>query len=155
MFVNSIDTIRRLLPLLSNLGLESVASIHGQMQQRQRLKHLDRFKREPATESHSDTPSSQNAGSARVLIASDVAGRGLDIPNVTHVIHYQIPRSADIYIHRTGRTGRAGQSGFSLLLLTPKEAPLYKKLAHHLEKGKEPETKYMCTTLSDLSCNAL
>ena len=135
--MNSIDTIRRLVPLLSNLGLDSVASIHGQMQQRQRLKHLDRFKRAPVKDESADAAGHKEGNSARILIASDVAGRGLDIPSVTHVIHYQIPRSADIYIHRTGRTGRAGQSGFSLLLLTPKEAPLYKKLMHHLEKGKE------------------
>ncbi|KAJ3274820.1 ATP-dependent RNA helicase [Terramyces sp. JEL0728] len=88
-FVNSIDAIRRLVPILSLL-LPSVYGIHAEMQQKQRIKNLERFR---------DTPNA-------LLIASDVASRGLDIPLVDHVIHYQLPRSAEIYVHRSGRTAR-------------------------------------------------
>ena len=50
------------------------------------------------------------------LIATDVAARGLDIPNVEHVVHYQVPRTSESYIHRSGRTARATKQGLSLLL---------------------------------------
>ncbi|KAL1759632.1 P-loop containing nucleoside triphosphate hydrolase protein, partial [Schizophyllum commune] len=51
-----------------------------------------------------------------VLLATDIAARGLDIPAVDHVLHYQIPRSTDTYIHRNGRTARANAAGFSTLM---------------------------------------
>eukprot|EP00455_Lapot_gusevi_P045076 TRINITY_DN5729_c0_g1_i4.p1 TRINITY_DN5729_c0_g1~~TRINITY_DN5729_c0_g1_i4.p1 ORF type:complete len:241 (-),score=84.27 TRINITY_DN5729_c0_g1_i4:42-764(-) len=82
------------------------------MQQRQRLKNLDRFK----------------ANDRAILVSTDVAARGLDIPLVQHVVHYQIPRSSDIYIHRSGRTARAQQEGLSLALVSPEEVPSYKKI---------------------------
>jgi ATP-dependent RNA helicase DDX24/MAK5 len=61
------------------------------------------------------------------LIASDVASRGLDIPGVMHVIHYQIPRSAEIYVHRSGRTARSSNEGLSVMLVSPEEMNLYRK----------------------------
>jgi ATP-dependent RNA helicase DeaD len=60
-------------------------------------------------------------GQADILIATDVAARGLDIPNVTHVINYDIPESAEAYVHRIGRTGRAGKAGEAVTLITPRE----------------------------------
>ena len=57
-----------------------------------------------------------------VLVASDVAARGLDIPNIDHVVHYHLPRSADVYIHRSGRTARAGKEGVSVMFCSPQEA---------------------------------
>jgi len=56
-----------------------------------------------------------------ILLATDIAARGLDIPLVSHVVHYQIPRTVDTYIHRNGRTARAHRSGFSLLVCAPDE----------------------------------
>lgn len=79
--------------------------LHSQLEQRQRLKNLDRFK----------------SFSNSVLLATDIASRGLDIPSVSHVIHYSPPLSADAYVHRVGRTARAGQKGFSLGLIAPAE----------------------------------
>ncbi|KAI7898310.1 P-loop containing nucleoside triphosphate hydrolase protein [Cokeromyces recurvatus] len=119
-FVNSIDAIRRLVPVFKLLHIE-VLGLHAQMQQKQRLKNLDRFKANPKA----------------VLVASDVAARGLDIPLVDHVIHYQLPRSGEIYVHRSGRTARANHDGISLLLCSPEEVKIYNKLCQTLRKNKQ------------------
>ncbi|KAG0253916.1 ATP-dependent RNA helicase [Actinomortierella ambigua] len=116
-FVNSIDALRHLVPVMRLLGVDALG-LHAQMQQRQRLKNLDRFKQNPEA----------------VMVASDVAARGLDIPLVDHVIHYQVPRSGDIYVHRSGRTARANNEGISLLICGPDESFLYRKMCITLKK---------------------
>ncbi|KAF8505085.1 ATP-dependent RNA helicase [Hysterangium stoloniferum] len=108
-FLSSIDGIRRLMPMLELLKI-SAWPLHSGLQQKQRLKNFDRFK---------STPNS-------VLLATDVAARGLDVPAVDHVIHYQVPRSADAYVHRNGRTARAMQQGFGLVLCAPDERRVFK-----------------------------
>jgi ATP-dependent RNA helicase DDX24/MAK5 len=118
-FVNSIDAIRRLIPLFTLLGLP-VYPLHAEMQQKQRLKNFERFK----------------SNSSAVLIATDVAARGLDIPDVKHVIHYQLPRSIDLYVHRSGRTARANKNGISVMLCSPEQLSIYKKICFHLGKEK-------------------
>ncbi|KZT04454.1 DEAD-domain-containing protein [Laetiporus sulphureus 93-53] len=110
-FLSSIDGIRRLLPIMELLQIPAYA-LHSQLEQRQRLKNLDRFKSNPRA----------------VLLATDVAARGLDIPAVDHVIHYQVPRTADAYVHRNGRTARAMRRGFSLLMCAPDERRVVKAL---------------------------
>ncbi len=70
-----------------------------------------------------------------MLLATDIAARGLDIPSVDHVIHYQVPRSADTYIHRNGRTARASRDGFSLLMCAPDEKRLVRALMANLDRG--------------------
>ncbi|KAF7318870.1 hypothetical protein HMN09_00222500 [Mycena chlorophos] len=110
-FLSSIDGIRRLLPLTELLNIKAFP-LHSQLEQRQRLKNLDRFK---------STPNS-------VLLATDIAARGLDIPAVDHVIHYQIPRAADAYVHRNGRTARAMREGFSMLMCAPDERRVVRAL---------------------------
>ncbi|KAH9994696.1 P-loop containing nucleoside triphosphate hydrolase protein [Russula vinacea] len=110
-FTSSIDGIRRLAPLLELLGLPTFP-LHSQLEQRQRLKNLDRFK------SHAHS----------ILLATDIAARGLDIPLVSHVVHYQVPRTVDAYIHRNGRTARAQRSGFSLLMCAPDERRVVRAL---------------------------
>ncbi|KAI8056775.1 P-loop containing nucleoside triphosphate hydrolase protein [Syncephalis plumigaleata] len=117
-FTNSIDCLRRILPLFKLLRIDAYG-LHAQMQQRQRLKNVDRFK----------------ANERGVLIASDVAARGLDIPSVDHVIHYQLPRSGDTYVHRSGRTARAGKEGMSIMLCSPDELASYRKLCQVLKKS--------------------
>lgn len=76
-----------------------------------------------------------------VLLATDVAARGLDIPSMDHVVHYQPPRTADTYIHRSGRTGRAGKEGIVLQLCCPEEKPMQRALMKSLNKdiSKVPE----------------
>ncbi|KAJ2237754.1 ATP-dependent RNA helicase [Coemansia sp. RSA 1722] len=120
-FVNSIDMIRRMLPIMRSLNI-SVFGLHAQMEQRQRLKNVDRFR---------DTPNA-------VLVASDVAARGLDIPQVEYVIHYQIPRSGDLYVHRSGRTARANQQGLAIMMVSPEERKLYYKMCDKLGKDISP-----------------
>lgn len=71
-----------------------------------------------------------------VLLATDIAARGLDIPAVDHVIHYQIPRSADAYVHRNGRTARAMRKGFSLLMCAPDEKRVVRALLGNLGRRK-------------------
>ena len=75
-----------------------VGALHGNKRQSQRRRILDSFKR----------------SEIQILLATDVASRGLDIENVTHVINYDLPEDYDDYIHRIGRTGRAGKSGTAL-----------------------------------------
>jgi ATP-dependent RNA helicase DDX24/MAK5 len=108
-FTNSINTVRRLTPFLQNLNLPAFA-LHSDMEQKARLRSIERFKADNSTNQSS------------ILIATDVAARGLDIPNIDLVIHYHVPRSADDYVHRSGRTARATNSGVSVLLCGPKEA---------------------------------
>ncbi|KAJ3330325.1 ATP-dependent RNA helicase [Blyttiomyces sp. JEL0837] len=116
-FVNSIDSVRRLVPVLGMMGVQAFG-LHAEMQQRQRLKNLDRFRENSST----------------VLVASDVAARGLDIPAVEHVVHYQLPRTAELYIHRSGRTARANKEGLSVMLCGPAEVQVYKKICFALGK---------------------
>lgn len=118
-FLGSIDGIRRLNPLLQLLKL-NVAVLHSGMQQRARLKALDRFR----------------SSGSMVLLATDVAARGLDVPEVEHVVHYQLPRTADTYIHRSGRTARAGNKGISLQLCAPEEKATQRALMKNLGRGK-------------------
>ncbi|KAK4103263.1 DEAD-domain-containing protein [Parathielavia hyrcaniae] len=110
-FTNSINTVRRLTAFLQNLNLPAFA-LHSDMEQKARLRSIERFK---ADNTKTDQSSS-------ILVATDVAARGLDIPNIDLVIHYHVPRSADDYVHRSGRTARATNSGVSVLLCGPKEA---------------------------------
>ncbi|MNH82518.1 ATP-dependent RNA helicase DbpA [compost metagenome] len=79
--------------------------IHGGMMQEDRFEVMNAFRR----------------GQFRYLVATDVAARGIDIENITHVINYDIPMDKESYVHRTGRTGRAGRTGQAITLMTPRE----------------------------------
>ncbi len=92
--------VQRLSDHLDNSGIASIA-IHGNKNQSQRARALKQFK----------------DGRVRVMVATDVAARGLDIPNVSHVINFDTPQTYDDYIHRIGRTGRAGASGYALTFI--------------------------------------
>ncbi|KAM3955824.1 LOW QUALITY PROTEIN: ATP-dependent RNA helicase DDX24 [Aphomia sociella] len=122
-FCNTIGCVRRLAQLFSILKCP-LLPLHANMPQRQRLKNLERFRDDP----HG------------VLVATDVAARGLDIPNVDHVIHYQVPKTAENYVHRSGRTARATKEGLTILMMEPSEAYLYTKLCRTLNKTTELPT---------------
>jgi len=82
-------------------------SLHGGLSQEQRDRVMKKFR----------------AGSINLLIATDVAARGLDISHLSHVINYHVPQQVEVYVHRTGRVGRAGREGVALTLLDPRELP--------------------------------
>uniref|UniRef100_A0A3B4B5E4 ATP-dependent RNA helicase n=1 Tax=Periophthalmus magnuspinnatus TaxID=409849 RepID=A0A3B4B5E4_9GOBI len=119
-FANSIDCIKRLKSILTILDCMSF-SLHANMQQKQRLKNLERF---------ADRESC-------VLLTTDVAARGLDIPNVQHVIHYQVPRTSETYVHRSGRTARAAKEGLCLLLIGPDDMLNFRKIFKTLGKDED------------------
>ena len=73
-----------------------------------------------------------------MLLATDVAARGLDVPAVDHVVHYQAPRTADAYVHRNGRTARAARKGFSLLMVAPDERRVVRALLGSLQRRESP-----------------
>ncbi|PXA95840.1 DEAD/DEAH box helicase [Nostoc sp. 3335mG] len=104
-FANRKTTVRDLNKSLQRAGFRS-GEIHGDMEQPQRLAELDRFKK----------------GDVNILVASDVAARGLDIKGVSHVFNYDAPWHPDDYVHRIGRTGRAGATGVAYTLVTPDDA---------------------------------
>lgn len=119
-FCNSIDSVRRLVSVLELLQ-RCPLPLHASMQQRQRLKNLDRFR---------DNPSG-------LLLATDVAARGLDIQGIEHVIHFQVPRTAEVYVHRSGRTARAKSGGLSVMLMEPRELHLYRKICKTLNRDED------------------
>lgn len=119
-FCNSVDCVKRLAQLFGLLGCQP-RPLHAHMNQRQRLKNLERF----------------TAVDTALLIATDVAARGLDIPNVQHVIHYQVPRTSENYVHRSGRTARAKSEGLTLLLMEPAEVKDYVRLCRTLGRSKK------------------
>jgi ATP-dependent RNA helicase DDX24/MAK5 len=137
-FTNSINTVRRLTPFLRNLNLPAFA-LHSDMEQKARLRSIERFKADnPGTDSGGNRASS-------ILIATDVAARGLDIPNIDLVIHYHVPRSADDYVHRSGRTARAANSGVSVLLCGPKEAVPTQRLIAKVHAAAAPKSSNSTT----------
>jgi superfamily II DNA/RNA helicase len=104
-FCNKKTTVRELYTSLKRSGF-SVGQIQGDMDQSDRIAEFDRFKKDEVT----------------VLVASDVAARGLDVKGVSHVINFDVPWQPDDYIHRIGRTGRAGAKGVAYTLATREDA---------------------------------
>src|SRR5205085_748514 len=104
-FCNRKTTVRDLAKELKRAGFKA-GEIHGDMEQAERIRELDRFKSEEIN----------------ILVASDVAARGLDIKGVSHVFNYDVPWHPDDYTHRIGRTGRAGKTGVAITLATNADA---------------------------------
>ncbi len=98
---------------LCDIGFRATA-IHGDMSQRERNNAL----------------SALRGGRVSILVATDVAARGLDIDAVSHVIQYGLPQNLEAFVHRSGRTGRAGHEGSNLILLTAREARQFKYMLH-------------------------
>lgn len=97
----------------------AVDTLHGDLSQAQRDRVMRRFR----------------GGQAEILIATDVAARGLDIPDVSHVINFDIPESTEAYVHRVGRTGRAGKTGEAITLVSPRELR-WLRMIERATKGK-------------------
>ncbi|MFT4039584.1 MAG: helicase-related protein, partial [Thermomicrobiales bacterium] len=110
----------------------AVETLHGDLSQAQRDRVMRRFR----------------SGQAEMLIATDVAARGLDIPDVSHVINYDIPESAEAYVHRIGRTGRAGRAGEAITLITPREVRWLRQIERVTRARIEPRR---LPTLADVA----
>uniref|UniRef100_A0AAY4CIG1 RNA helicase n=1 Tax=Denticeps clupeoides TaxID=299321 RepID=A0AAY4CIG1_9TELE len=107
--------------LSSDLCLRGIAvqSLHGDREQQDREEALQDFK----------------DGRVRILVATDLASRGLDVHDITHVFNYDFPRNIEEYVHRVGRTGRAGRSGASVTLVTRGDWKMASELIHILERA--------------------
>ena len=95
------------------------AALNGDMSQNSREKTITRLKNNLLD----------------IVVATDVAARGIDVERITHVINYDIPHDVDSYIHRIGRTGRAGRDGRAILFVTPREQRLLRDIEHHIKKS--------------------
>lgn len=110
----------------------SAEALHGEISQEQRTNVMNRFKNKKV----------------QLLVATDVAARGIDVKNLTHVINYNLPESMEAYVHRSGRTGRADNLGFSLLIINMKERYkvnlLERKIGKSFSKGRIPSGRDIC-----------
>lgn len=107
-------------------------TLHGDLSQAQRDRVMRRFR----------------TGQADILVATDVAARGLDVPDITHVFNYDVPESAETYVHRIGRTGRAGKRGEAVTLVTPKETRWLRQIERIIKAKIEPRR---LPTLADVA----
>ncbi len=111
----------------------AVAALHGDMNQRERNRTLQNLRR----------------GNLRVLVATDVAARGIDVPGISHVINFDLPKFAEDYVHRIGRTGRGGANGIAISFASNRDALLLKRIERYTEQridmhtieGLEPKFK--------------
>ncbi|GMG21917.1 unnamed protein product [Ambrosiozyma monospora] len=124
-FTNRSETAEILRRTLRNLGIR-VTSLHSEMPQSERTNSLHRFR----------------AGAARVLVATDLASRGLDIPSVELVVNFDIPRDPDDFIHRVGRTARAGRNGDALSLITPNDLDRVLAIEERIQRKMEEYGNY-------------
>jgi ATP-dependent RNA helicase DDX47/RRP3 len=116
-FCGTCNNTNRVAIMLRNLGMAAIP-LNGHMSQEKRLGALNKFK----------------SKSQSILIATDVASRGLDIPHVDVVINFDIPTHSKDYIHRVGRTARAGKSGKAITFVTQYDVELYQRIEHLIGK---------------------
>jgi superfamily II DNA/RNA helicase len=118
---------------LANAGHRAKA-LHGDMDQRERSRTMERLR----------------SGDVRILVATDVAARGIDVRDISHVINFDLPRTAEDYVHRIGRTGRAGAAGVAISFVGPADRGAVQAIerftnqraAFHVVPGLEPSTRY-------------
>lgn len=131
-FTSTKNHVDVLLDQLLDSG-HRAAALHGDMNQRQRMRTIARLRQEEI----------------KILVATDVAARGIDILTISHVINFDLPMSAEDYVHRIGRTGRAGAKGIALSFAAPKDVHVLKrieqftgqKITPHVIAGMEPQMK--------------
>ena len=115
-----VKTRERLAELVSQLQASGIdcAWLRGEMEQEKRIEALQRFR----------------SGRVTILVATDVAARGIDLPDVSHVFNYDMPRSADTYVHRIGRTGRAGKKGCAINLVEAHDVGMMERVERYTEE---------------------
>jgi ATP-dependent RNA helicase DeaD len=111
----------------------AVETLHGDLSQVQRDRVMRRFR----------------AGQADILIATDVAARGLDIPDVSHIFNFDIPESMETYVHRIGRTGRAGKGGTAITIVTPRESRWIRTIERFTKARIEPKRLPSATDVNE------
>ena len=116
-FVKTRDRLTELVAQLAELQL-TCNYLRGEMDQEKRNQSLSQFKE----------------GKVNILIATDVAARGIDVPDITHVINYDMPRSADIYVHRIGRTARGGKKGTAVSLIEAHDIDILTKVERYTDQ---------------------
>ena len=114
-FVKTRDRLQMLKDFLASKDIP-VCWLQGEMPQDKRIAALARFK----------------SGEVPILLATDVAARGIDVPNVSHVINFDMPRKADVYVHRIGRTGRAGAKGTAISLVEAHDFEMVAKASRYM-----------------------
>merc|ERR1719223_2090787 len=125
-FVNTKRAADTLEMDLSDLGCPA-ASVHGDKDQRERERALNAFK----------------TGQITVIIGTDVLGRGIDVPAVTHVINYDAPSDIEDYTHRIGRTGRAGHQGLATTMINERDGGLARDLHDMLVKSNQEAPEWL------------
>ncbi len=131
-FVKTRERLEMLVGLLQGQGIYATF-LQGEMPQDRRMKAIEKMKN----------------GRSKVLVATDVAARGLDINDITHVMNFDMPRTADVYVHRIGRTARAGAKGFAISFIEAHEMAIVKKIERYTDQtfkyrkiaGLEPKHK--------------
>jgi ATP-dependent RNA helicase RhlE len=121
-FTRTKHRAKKLAQQIENTG-QRVTSLHGNRSQSQRTSALKGFKQ----------------GNYQIMVATDIAARGLDIENISHVINFDMPDTADAYIHRIGRTGRAKRSGEAFTLVTPEDTILVRKIEKIMHQKLQEE----------------
>jgi ATP-dependent RNA helicase RhlE len=116
-FVRTKVRAERVFSALERMEVKSL-TIHGDKDQADRLTAMNDFK----------------SGKVKVLIATDVSARGIDIPNVDYVVNYDLPEQPENYVHRVGRTGRGTQKGLAVSFCSPEEKPLLEEIQGYLDK---------------------
>tara|TARA_A100000164_G_scaffold275228_1_gene247214 strand:- start:48 stop:1244 length:1197 start_codon:yes stop_codon:yes gene_type:complete len=124
-FVRTKYLTEKLKKRLKQDTVKSLA-LHGDLRQNRRNKILEDFRK----------------SKYRILIATDIASRGLDIPHIEHVINYDMPQVPEDYIHRIGRTARAGSVGEAVSFISPRDAKMWKIIEKLLDKTKNPDKKF-------------
>jgi ATP-dependent RNA helicase RhlE len=119
-FTRTKHRAKKLSEQLIHAGV-SATSLQGNLSQNKRLEAMDRFR----------------SGKAKVMVATDIAARGIDVSQVTHVINYDVPDTADAYTHRTGRTGRMERLGEAYSLITPEDVDMVRTIERLLGKQLE------------------
>jgi ATP-dependent RNA helicase DeaD len=119
-FVRTKSSSEEVAEVLQQQGYRAMA-IHGDITQTLRERIVAQFRQ----------------GAIDILVATDVAARGLDVERVTHVINYDVPHDCETYVHRIGRTGRAGRSGVTILFLTPRETRILNTIERHTRQRIE------------------
>ena len=122
LFTRTVNETQRVAVLLRTLGFQALP-LHGQLSQSNRLGALNKFK----------------SRARDILVATDVAARGLDIPSVDLVINFDLPQDSDTYVHRVGRTARAGKSGKAVSFVTQYDTEIFQRIEHALGKQIEEE----------------